>query len=76
MLTSIRWLLLTLARKVGSEVDSESRLAGIFSNGESLRKTISLSFSVVSGGRKPQNKVRENTGSSVLKNYQKTRWNL
>jgi hypothetical protein len=62
MLTSIRLLLLTSARKVGSEVDSELRLAGIFSNGEFLRKTIFLSFSVVSDGPKQQNKVLENTG--------------
>jgi hypothetical protein len=55
-------LLLTSERKVGFGEDSASRLAGIFSNGEYQRRMISLSFSVVSDGRKQQNKVLENTG--------------
>jgi hypothetical protein len=62
MLTSIHLLLLTSERKVGFGEDSASRLAGIFSNGEYQRRMISLSFSVVSDGRKQQNKVLENTG--------------
>jgi hypothetical protein len=60
MLTLIRLLRLTLEKKDAFVVALESRLAGIFSNGEFPKRAISKSFSVPFGGRKQQNKVRKN----------------